>query len=157
MLSAREAGPRAPGWLLHIVDTVVLSAQPEPWAQDVHFSPRGLLLPMGFSGFPLASSWHGGWIPRDRKRKRQFFRAWVQILAQHLIYCIHLSNSPKAVTGGGEADPTPQGEKGQRIWGPCFKTATEGHRQDQFWRAPPGQAGYRLMPLMKLDGKRSMW
>lgn len=122
MLSAREPGPRAPGWLPHSVGTVVLGAQPEPWAQDVHSSPRGLLLPMGCFGFLLA--W---WLGSKRQEvEAPVFQGLGPDIgtAPHLLYSFVKQSQSSHRERGGRSHPS-RG-KGTKNLGATFQNCHRG-------------------------------
>lgn len=85
------------------------------WAPSPH---RRLWLLAAWAGFQEQASQETG------SGSCQRLKAGTQILAQHLVYSVHLSDSHKARFKGGGDIPLVKGKLDQKIWRPCFETTT---------------------------------
>lgn len=117
MLSAREAGPRAPGCSLTALAQWCWALS-QSHGLRMSIPPHGLLwLPLGMvAGFQETGSGSASFSgPKSRY--------WHSISSTVFI----CQTVPKQSQGEGRQIPSLKGNRDKESGGPCFKTATEGH------------------------------
>lgn len=145
------SGLGAPGWFPHTAGMLALGARPGPRPGSIGPSPHGLHPPTGDFGF--FSAWAGFQEQASQETGSgscQRLKAGTQILAQHLVYSVHLSDSHKASLREGETSPL-KGKLDQKIW--RFETTTGAQTRSFLGGGgcPSGQAVSSIMALMQ-DG-----